>query len=176
MKKFFVLAAVLMLSLAGAAEKGKKYVFSEDFSSGKILGVWKSGGDKGGQIVKIDTKVFVSGGKSLYYKNVAGQKISAGYTIKDLKPSTRYRLTYSLKTNKLAGTKGGAGLFIYFNKTAGAAFPGKAILGTHPWSQKKFEFKTPAKTGEGRDPILGIWIWLAPGEAWFDDIRIEEIR
>ena len=100
--------------------------------------------------------------------------MSAGFKLPAMKPSTRYRLSYFLKTEKLTG-RSGAGAFIYFNKSAGSGFPRVQVRGTTPWHRESFEFVTPAKTGEGRPPVLGLWIWNAEGEAWFDNVEIVEL-
>lgn len=151
----------------------KKYLLQHDFSDGKIHSIWRSGGPKGGQVGEIDTKIFITGGKSLHFRNVGGKNISTGFSIPEMKPNTKYRLTYFLRTDKLTG-KQGAGVFLYFNKTNGRCMPHPQVLGTTSWHRLSFEFKSPANTGVGRKPTLGLWIWQAAGEAWFDDVRIEE--
>ena len=151
-----------------------KYLLKADFADGKLPGCWRSGGAKGGQEYGPDTRIFISGGRSLHYRNVKDMRMSAGFKLPAMKPSTRYRLSYFLKTEKLTG-RGGAGAFIYFNKTVGTAFPRIQVTGTTPWHRESFEFVTPAKTGDGRPPVLGLWIWNAGGEAWFDNVEIVEL-
>ena len=157
------------------ASAQKQYLLMEDFSGKRIKGLWMSGGKKGGQMAKLDKNVFMSAGQSLYYKNVKNARISCGFYLPGMKSNTRYRLSYYLKTNDLKG-RGGAGAFIYFNKTNGRGYPQIQELGTTPWHRLSFEFKTPADTGKGRVPILGLWIWNAEGEAYFDNVCIEEIK
>ncbi|MBO5724615.1 MAG: hypothetical protein J6S58_07290, partial [Lentisphaeria bacterium] len=154
--------------------QAEKYLLKEDFSSGKIKGLWRSKGAKGGQIARVDGNIFISGGKSLYYKNVKDGRLSCGFHLPGMKPDTRYRLSYYLRTRDLKG-RGGAGAFLYFNKVKGKPFPQITELGTTPWHRLSFVFTTPADTGKGRTPILGLWIWNAEGEAWFDNICIEEL-
>ena len=151
-----------------------KYLLKADFADGKLPSCWRSGGAEGGQEYGPDTRIFISGGRSLHYKNVEGQRMSAGFKLPAMKPSTRYRLSYFLKTEKLTG-RSGAGAFIYFNKSEGRGFPRIQVTGTTPWHRESFEFVTPAKTGEGRPAVLGLWIWNAGGEAWFDDVEIVEL-
>lgn len=151
----------------------EKYLLKSDFS-GKLSRCWRSGGEKGGQKYHADKRVFISGGQSAYYKNVRGKNMSAGFQLKGMKPSTRYRLSYFLKTRDLTG-KGGAGAYIYFNKHKGTSFPRIRTLGTVPWHRQSFEFVTPADTGVGRTPVLGLWIWQAEGEAWFDNVEVVEL-
>ena len=92
-----------------------------------------------------------------------------------LKPNTRYRISYYLKTKDLVG-KVGAGAWIYFSNKGAAPLPRNRILGTNPWHRVCVEFKTPADTGKDYVPPLGLWIWNAKGTAWFDEVRIDEVK
>ena len=160
-------------------EPAGTFLVKTDFTEKKLSGVWLSGGKKGGQICKVDDKVFITGGKSLYFKNVSGMSISCGWQFPNMKPNTKYRLSYFLKTRNIVppkGKKGGAGSFIYFNKVNGRQLPQGYVTGTNNWHRVSCEFKTPADTGKGRTPILGLWNWFASGEAWFDCLRLEEIK
>jgi len=131
-----------------------------------------------GQRFELDSTTFIKGGKSLHFVNKAGKCISAGQCGLNLKPNTKYRLSYYLRTKNLIGTKkGGAGAFIYFTRTLGCSFPYVKLTGTNPWHRLTFEFTTPAELIVTKQiPVIGLWIWDNEGEAWFDDVRIEEIQ
>ena len=45
-------------------------------------------------------------------------------------------------------------------------------IGTNPWFRECVDFTTPPETGDR--VAVGLWIWDAAGEAWFDDVRLEE--
>ena len=132
---------------------------------------------KKGIKISLDTRTFISGGHSLRMEldgTVKGNT-SAGCRMPGLKPNTKYRISYYLKTKDLVG-KVGAGAWIYFHHSVGMPLPRNRILGTNPWHRVCVEFKTPANTGKDYVPPLGLWIWNAKGTAWFDEIRIDEVK
>ena len=144
------------------------------YQAGKWL-LWTSDEPENGQSFELDNRIFMTGGKSLHLKNVRGKRMSAGQKIPALEPDTKYRLSYFIKTENLQ-SPGGAGAFLYFTKVKGKAFPGTQLAGTHPWHRLTFEFVTPPDTGKDAVPVLGLWIWNAQGDAWFDDVRLEKVR
>lgn len=148
--------------------------FAVDSSREGWRGCWPDGGRKGRQKAEFDERVFISGGRSLYYKNIAGGRISGGFDIKDMKPGRKYRLSYYIKTANLSG-KDGAGAYMSFTRGVGSGFPYVRICGTNPWHRLSFEFTAPTETGRDALPILGLWIWFAEGEAWFDNIELTEL-
>ena len=132
---------------------------------------------KKGIAYTLDTRTFISGGRSLRMEldgSVKGNA-SAGCRLPGLKPNKKYRISYYLKTKDLTGTVG-AGAWIYFSKTGAAALPRNRILGTNPWHRVSVEFTTPADTGKDYVPPLGLWVWNARGTAWFDEVRIDEVE
>ena len=144
------------------------------YQAGKWL-LWTSDEPEKGQSFELDNRIFMTGGKSLHLKNVRGKRMSAGQKIPALEPDTKYRLSYFIKTENLQ-SPGGAGAFLYFTKVKGKAFPGTQLAGTHPWHRLTFEFVTPPDTGKDAVPVLGLWIWNAQGDAWFDDVRLEKVK
>lgn len=148
--------------------------FSEISPKTGWRGFWRDKGENGGQEAGFDDRVFISGGRSIHYKNVAGGRVSGGFLVPDMKPGKKYRLSYYVKTQNIRG-KDGAGAFLYFNKSKGKGFPAVRLSGTQPWHRLTFEFTAPEDTGEGREPILGLWIWFAEGEAWFDCVELIEL-
>ena len=153
-----------------------KPLLHADFSGSTKLPYWW-GTKRKQQVVKFDEKVFVSGGRSVYMKNVKDGKMGMVLKIPALKPSKKYRLSYFLKTRNIDGPRG-AGAFIGFNKIGKyIELPSPNIIGTNSWHRQNFEFKTPADTGEGHPcRSISFWIWSSQGEAWFDEIRLEEVK
>lgn len=138
--------------------------------------VWLSGGQNTEQAyIDIDTKIFISGGRSLHFKNAQGNRMNACQYLPSMKPDTKYRLSYFIRTKDIEGGIG-AGAFLYFDKDNGRPYPDSRLIGTNPWHKLSFEFTTPHETGVSAKPILGLWIWTAAGEAWFDDVRVEEVK
>ncbi len=132
---------------------------------------------KKGMKCTLDDRTFISGGRSLRLEldGTARGNVCAGIRLPGLKPNTRYRISYYLKTKDLVG-KIGAGTWIYFTQSIGMPLPRNRILGTNPWHRVCVEFKTHANTGKDYVPPLGLWIWNAKGTAWFDEVRIDEVK
>ena len=138
--------------------------------------VWGSKGMKNGQSVRLDDKIFVSGGKSLHLRNVAGGKISAGYRLTG-KPDTTYRLSFYMKTRDVLpntpGTSSGCGAYIFAGKRQFGR-PVIKVTGTTPWRYHEYTFRT----GKEASPriIIGLWNWFCAGDVWYDRVRLEELR
>ncbi len=139
-------------------------------------GVWMEGGKDGGQEWKLDDRIFISGGASLYLKNVDGERIAATFKLPALKPDTRYQLSYYVRTKDVQfKDKYGAGAYLYCSDSPGMPFPKVRLTGTNPWHRLNFEFTTPKDTGKNRTPALGLWIWNVAGEVWFDKVELVEL-
>ena len=171
------------LSLENAPES---LIPQGNFSSGKEPfarrpdgwnGVWMEGGQDGGQEWKLDDRIFISGGASLYMKNVDGKRIAAGFKVPGMKPDTRYRLSYFIRTKDIKfKDKSGAGAYItFYDDTPGKGYPRVRLTGTSPWHRLSFEFTTSKDTGKNRTPVLGLWIWNVAGEVWFDNVELIEL-
>ncbi|NLF94125.1 MAG: DUF4838 domain-containing protein [Oligosphaeraceae bacterium] len=143
---------------------------------------WRSGKAEDGQEVSLDERVFISGGKSLHFRNREGFRINAGQRFTGLEPSCTYRLSYFFRCCDLSGAskKGDLGAGAYFSfggqSPMAMAIPSQHILGSQDWVRIVQEFKT----GEGVTPetqaTIGLWIWNAAGEAWFDHVILEKIQ
>ncbi len=157
------------------ADGGFELVISSNQFQAGNWSLWRSGKPDQGQSFKLDEKIFIAGGQSLHMINTEGTSMNAVQSLPSLKPSKRYRLSYFIRTKDLFGEQG-AGAFIYFNKSDGRPFPTVQISGTNPWHKQVFEFETPATTGQDKPASLGLWIWKVAGEAWFDEVLIEEIK
>ncbi len=129
--------------------------FSEDSPKTGWRGCWRDKGKNGKQIAQFDNRIFISGGRSLYFKNIPGGRVSGGFEIPGMKPGKKYRLSYYLRTANIRG-KDGAGSYLYFNQGLGNGYPAARITGIHPWHRLSFEFTAPAATGKDRVPILGL--------------------
>lgn len=133
---------------------------------------------KDGQIARFDNRIFISGGKSLYYKNVSGKLLNAGFKLPGIKPNTRYRLSFYIRTEGVKGTRkdSGTGSYLYFPGGKGSrGFPSPRLVGTHPWHRLAFIFTTPDRIDEKGVPSIGLWFWFAEGEVWFDKVELTEL-
>ena len=160
----------------------EKVVFHYDFSDETPLYTYrkclKNENDKGKMIAERDSKVFISGGKSLHLKNVKGNLLNVaifpgkiGQKIR--KPSTRYRLSCFIKTLNITGDAGAA--LSFRADGVRCSVPRRRLSGTHPWHRLSVEFTTPEKFDPQIRQSLIFWLQLAEGEVWFDEIKIEEL-
>ena len=124
----------------------------------------------------LDDKVFVS---APYSMKLISRDPKKGadvryWTLKAVKPNTRYRVSCMVKTENING-KGGVG--INFVDTANRWFPKHNLLrGTSDWSFQSFDFVTAKGTNQGKIPCtLGVKIINATGTAWFDDVKLIEL-
>ena len=80
-----------------------------------------------------------------------------------------YRLTTWVKTKNVAGGRG-ANICLY-----GTWQSSEPLLGTNNWQQVSCTFITPESGKVTIACRLGYWGGTATGEAWFDDVRVQEV-
>ena len=144
---------------------------------------WRRPWPKNGQIARFDNRVFMSGGQSLYYKNVSGELLSAGFKLPGIKPKTQYSLSFYIRTQEIKGNRENSGVGLYFSFPGGkgnCGFPMPRLVGTHPWHRLSFEFTTPDQIDMSQIdtkgiPCIGLWAWFVEGEVWFDKIELVEL-
>ena len=158
--------------------------FSQMTTALKNYQEWKRPWPKDGQEAKLDKRIFISGGQSLYYKNAAGKVLNAGFKLPGIKPQTKYRLSFYIRTQGIIGNRkdAGAGLYLsFFGGNGSRGFPFPRLVGTHPWHRLTFDFTSPAEIDmshidrEGV-PSIGLWFWFAEGEVWFDKVELTELK
>ncbi|MBR2373350.1 MAG: DUF4838 domain-containing protein [Lentisphaeria bacterium] len=156
--------------------------------AGRYFGIWEKNNWVGGwigertQIASLDKKVFVSAPASLKLTITTPRGGGAtNYLYKklcNLKPSTRYRISYYVKLENVVPTKRGGGAALNLWDDANRWFPNhNFLIGTTPWTWQSFEFTTGPKTGLQPKiiPYMRALLLNATGTAWFDDIRLEEL-
>jgi hypothetical protein len=153
-----------------------------DFTEKKLPSCWMSGGKKGGQICKTSSRSFISGGKSLYFKNADGKMMGMAYPCLDsLKANTKYRLSYFVRTDNMRSSRktGSTGVYVAVfiqGKQVGSMVPRSMVSGTTQWHRVTGMFKTPPVVRGPKKNFLSIAGFRAGGEAFFDEIIIEEIK
>ena len=164
-----------------APEKSANLLKDGDFEMDKIrlpyhAGAWGLWGSEGYKVkrIEVDRKVFMTGRASLHLTNPLGQRISAGQKFKGVKPKTRYRLSFFMRTKGVTG-KTGAGAYLSLGKWQFAC-PTVRVSGDTNWHRRSFEFVTPDYITPETQCVVGLWIWYAAGEAWYDDVSISEIK
>ena len=139
-------------------------------------GAWGLWGSEGYKVkrAELDQKVFMTGRSSLHLTNKLNARISAGQKFKGIKPNTRYRLSYFLKTAGLTG-RTGAGAYLSLGRKE-MALPTNRVIGDTNWHRQTFEFTAPSYVTPETPCVLGLWIWHAEGEAWYDNVSLCEIK
>ena len=141
----------------------------------------------GGAFVR-DTKVFVTPPDSVRFEGdstaAVQQYLQGQHGTPPLKPNTRYRLSYFVRTENVeprAMYGGGGGVSVNVWDDHNSWYPGgNFFTGTMDWIYQEFEFTTGSNTnGRVGEKANNSYLWLhrlnAAGTAWFDDVRLEEI-
>ena len=125
-----------------------------------------------------------SGKASLRLEGDPSNKLSLTQYLPTLKPNTRYRLNYAIKTRDVIPNTNarwyfcgvcGAALNVWAGKGQNLWFPtGGAITGNARWTVMGFDFDTAPNQPSGKY-YLRIDLAHARGMAWFDDVDIQEI-
>ena len=119
---------------------------------------------------------------------VADGRVYVGFALRGdaaLKPNTKYRLSYFLKTDGLErrdpkGGRGGACMEVeqYGRKYSAKRMPAENYWqGTRDWFHQSLEFKTNGDVSlPGYKANLWLRVFNSTGTAWFDGVRLEELR
>ncbi len=171
-------------SIVFKKNKDESILKNGDFSvprKGRTFGAWtglQKKQLKPGQSVNLDKSTFVKGRQSLKLVNTKDNKrVLVTQFIQELKPDTKYLLTFYIKTDNLkaqGGRRGGAVVNIYDDKNRW--FPKNWFLGNMPWNKQGFEFTTGHMTNKKRRSYIRLYITGAAGSVWFDDLRLREIK
>jgi hypothetical protein len=148
-----------------------------------VFGKW-SYSRKRGNFASLDESTFISEGKSLKLKVnpdvYTGKALLYGVTqhLPQLKPNTRYRISYFIKLDSVVPFDKNGGAVINVVDDKNRWFPSRPIVGTRPWFKQSFEFKSGAKTNVPPRPCSYIRLYLinASGTVWFDNIKLEEVK
>ena len=123
----------------------------------------------------LDDKIFVSAPYSMRINSIDPKKGAdvRYWSLKTVKPNTRYRISCMIKTENIEGV---GGVCVNFVDTANRWFPEKNIKGTNDWKLYSFDYTTKEGTNQGKLPCtLGLRIVAATGTAWFDDVKVVEL-
>ena len=123
----------------------------------------------------LDTDVFAVGKASCRLVATNESAIAMEY-LPDLKPETRYRLSFFLKTENVSPA---GGAFVEFGLCRKwLYFPGYGKVppsGTVDWLYQSYEFTAPP--GADADPDAYFHLLLtSAGTAWYDGLRVEEVE
>ena len=164
--------------------KNTSIVRNGDFTVPKkhwMFGEWSGMRKKNiklGQSQSLDKSTFIKGGQSLKQVNSPkARRILVTQYLPELKPNTKYLLTFYIKTKDLksqGGKYGGAVVNVWDDKNRW--FPKNWFTGTIPWTKQGFEFTTGPNTNKKIKSYIRLSIIGVNGTAWFDDVRLREIK
>ena len=132
-------------------------------------------GNHEGQKVEVDRKYFITQGQSLHLVNTEGNQLAVMQRVKDMKPDTRYALSFYVRTKDVVARRDSLFSGVYVTKNVNLHLPATYINGTHEWNRMAFEFKTPKEEELNSTAPFGILL-RAPGEVWFDEMTLKEIK
>jgi hypothetical protein len=137
--------------------------------------VWYGHGDQLGQKVEYDARYFIRSGRSLHLLNSKNNVIGVSQQLVGLKEKTHYRLSYYVRCKNVDKQKESLYALIYVEKDKYLHFPKNYISGDNEWTRLSFDFITPETSKILDKPLVSLNL-RAAGEAWFDHIKVEEIR
>ena len=137
------------------------------------IGAWR-----GTAPLRQDRRIFRTGGASVRLEEDAEVLVQ---TINGLKPSTRYRLSFFIKTSNVKSLSPyGGGIYVRFEQ----AQKGKTIIfppdgryqGDIPWTKQIFELTTAEQIGKNPYIQFSRHNKLTTGTAWIDQVELLEIN
>ena len=177
---FAVGFSALMLSGAEPAAATDNLVKDGDFSlkqsSPRTFGKWWLGGPISEERkASYDTKDFKSAPQSACIES-AGTTIALRQSLPDLKPNTKYKVSFFMKLENVERKKkvGGARLNIYGDRNHWC--PAKFLTGTLPWTKYEAEFTAGPNTNGKNKSYMLLYLMDASGKVWFDDIQLVEVK
>ncbi len=143
-----------------------------------FFGVWRSNWNMpDGCAASQDNTTFISGGQSLKMSSSKGISFQTGQSLPEMKPNTRYRLTYYVRTENVVPLKNNGGVCVNIWDDKNLFFPAIPITGTRPWFSESFEFTSGLKTNlPPHKSYIMLWLHDATGSVWFDQLTLEEAR
>ena len=138
-----------------------------------------------GEAIIKDTKIFRSAGASIRLTD-ASQGITFNDLRKIMKPDTRYRLTFYIKTQDVQSlATWGGGVYCVFDwgmkPRSTVTFPANngKFTGTMPWTRQCFEFTTPKEFARDGRPYMAFSRHRKyngkQGIAWIDQVELFEL-
>ncbi len=132
---------------------------------------WTQSTWSGNPVFEIEESFARSGERCVKIHSEEGADASWSFHAR-LKPNTRYRLSAWIKTENIDAGGYGAQLNLHQLQHEGKT---EAIRGTHEWRQVTSEFDSGPHDTLLVNLLFGGW-GRATGTAWFDDVRLVELR
>ena len=123
--------------------------------------------------VGYDENTFISGFRSVFLES-EGKNASIRHDLPNLKPGTKYRISYFVKLENVQPKGKASGAVLNIAAGGNLWFPRKRLTGTIPWTYQEATFTT--KPALGKNTYMLLYLMTASGKAWFDRIRLEEVK
>lgn len=159
---------------ASAANVVKDGDFSMKQTAPRAFGRWWANLPEGCK-VSHDTTDFKSAPQSLCLES-SGKTTSVRQSLPDLKPNTKYKVTFFMKMENIVPTAKPAGARLNICSDRNHWAPAKFLVGTQPWTQYEAEFTSGAGTNGKVKSYILLYLMNASGKVWFDDIRVTEVK
>ena len=141
---------------------------------------WSLYPSKGAPPLVDETVKGPTGGNAIHIRAINGISYLSGLLRREphmLKPNTRYRLSAFLKIKDVVPRGRGGGVYLEMNNGvknwAESNTSATRLSGTTDWIYHEMEFETIGEISP--KALFVLRILNASGEAWFDDVRLEEI-
>ena len=159
---------------AAAANVVKDGDFSMKQTAPRTFGRWGANLPEGCK-VSHDTADFKSAPQSLCLES-SGKTIAVRQNLPDLKPDTKYKVTFFMKMENIVPTAKPAGARLNICSDRNHWSPAKFLTGTQPWTPYELVFTSGAGTNGKVKSYILLYLMNASGKVWFDDIRLEEVK
>ena len=148
---------------------------------GKKKGVWNCAPKfLNNSCIALDSEQSMLGSRSLKLTQTenAGKYFGVQQDLPALKPNTRYRISYYLKTKDIQVKEKTGGTGIGIRDKGNNWLPGNRIRGTNDWHYLSFDYTTSDSANVGKNYAVIQCIMSGVktgGSAWFDGVRVEEL-
>lgn len=127
-------------------------------------------------LVSLDKSTSPSpGGGSIKIECKGSENTKVFQPLPALKPNTKYRLTFYVKTEDVKPEKARGGVKVNIWDDKNRWFPDNSFTGTIPWTKQGYDFTTGPQTNIKSKSYINLLISSAQGTVWFDDIKLREI-
>ncbi len=126
--------------------------------------------------VSHDFNTFVAGPSSLRMES-EGNSIAVRQNLPTLKPDTKYRVSFFVRLENIQKKGRFSGVMLNIMDDKNLWFPTTALMGTIPWTYQEGVFTSGPNTNDAKHrSYLLLYLMGASGTAWFDNIKLEEIK
>ncbi|NLZ64465.1 MAG: DUF4838 domain-containing protein, partial [Lentisphaerae bacterium] len=157
--------------------------FAEPVLNKRFLGEWGSRSNWfGNKLLKRDTEIFRTAGAAMRLEGDENTVDTLTQYLFDLKPNTRYRLSFFARMEEVSKTGAVASGF-YVNLRFGgeglnqtwSPLP-QTMAGTMDWRRFEAETTSPDSVAVKHKPYLQFNLRHAPGKVWIDHVELIEVN